>query len=372
MTMQFDFITNDKFRSVLTADSSEMYACADVKAWKAVHILAGSIIEAVIIDYLISENHISEDKALKLHFNDAVELATKKNILSEKVHNLSIVVKNYRNLVHPGRSIRLEEIPTDKDSKMAISLVEMICDDLSERKSSHGYTAAQIIGKIRRDFHVRAILENLLTEMSKNEIKDLLTKVIPETYLDELQSGFDNESGGHVLPTLKYLFHIAYRRSDEDIQREVSLNFVRILKEGDSDSVIFYSQAFWWAHQLKHLHSNDAQVVKKHFFSRIKDDNDNPNLIRMLSGIGTYLCPKEISELVDILVRILCRKKRAASAASQLLHHEHNTTMNPDGAQTIISRLEFWQTHFNETGRPEFANIIEEERTSILLDEIPF
>ena len=371
MTIQFDFITNDKFRSVLEADSTEMYTCAKVKAWKAVHILAGSIIEAVIIDYLIAEGHISDKKALNIRFDNAIKLATEKSILSEKVENLSIVVKDYRNLVHPGRSIRLEEIPDSKNSTIAISLVEMICDELSERKGSHGYTAAQIIGKVERDFHVTAILEDLITEMSKNEIKALLTKAIPETYINEIQSGgFDDGTRRHVLPTLKSLYRLAYEHAEEDTQREVCSNFVRILKEEDSDYVILYSETFWWADQLKHLEGNDAQVVKKHFFSRLKDKDNDPDFIGNLSGIGIYLNPHEVQKLTDMLVIVLCRQKRAKGAASRFLHDEH-AIMNTKNAMTLMGRLESWQVHFNKTDRPDFASIVENERASILLEALP-
>ena len=54
MTGRFDFISDSEFRSILAADYEQMHLCADAKAWKAVHVLAGSIIEAVIIDYRAS------------------------------------------------------------------------------------------------------------------------------------------------------------------------------------------------------------------------------------------------------------------------------------------------------------------------------
>lgn len=157
MTAKFDFITDDELRFILAADYKEMRNCADSKAWKAVHVLAGSIIEAVVLDYLIAEKHLPHDKAMKLELSPAIDLAADKGILSEKLRSLSVIIKNYRNLVHPGRSVRLKDSPDDKNSNIAIALVEMICEELSDRKASHGYTAEQIISKIRRDFSVNAI-----------------------------------------------------------------------------------------------------------------------------------------------------------------------------------------------------------------------
>jgi hypothetical protein len=151
-----------------------------------------------------------------------------------------LLSKDYRNLVHPGRSIRLEKKPDQNSSNVAMSLVDMICGELGNRKGSRGYTAEQIISKIRRDFSVGAILQNLLKEVPTDEIRVLLTKSIPETYHQEMENQWpltreeDVAYYQHVLPTLKSLFRIAYNHADKKIQQEVALNFVRIVKEEDT------------------------------------------------------------------------------------------------------------------------------------------
>src|ERR1043166_4837844 len=53
----FDFVSDERFRESLESDYLEIQRCLDAEAWKAVHVLAGSIVEAVLIDYLLSVNH---------------------------------------------------------------------------------------------------------------------------------------------------------------------------------------------------------------------------------------------------------------------------------------------------------------------------
>ena len=48
----FDFITTKPFRESLEADYAEMGRSAESKNWKAVQVLAGSIVECLLIDYL--------------------------------------------------------------------------------------------------------------------------------------------------------------------------------------------------------------------------------------------------------------------------------------------------------------------------------
>ena len=47
MATKLDFMASDEFRDVLEADLKEMRACFESNAWKATHVLAGSIVEAV-------------------------------------------------------------------------------------------------------------------------------------------------------------------------------------------------------------------------------------------------------------------------------------------------------------------------------------
>src|SRR5207302_4906011 len=66
----FDFVSSDTLRQSLEADYNELHRCFDVEAWKAVHVLAGSIVEALLIDYLVSINYTAADP-LKMDLAEA-------------------------------------------------------------------------------------------------------------------------------------------------------------------------------------------------------------------------------------------------------------------------------------------------------------
>jgi hypothetical protein len=51
---RFDFVSGDDFRTPLESDYAELEACLTAGAWKSAHVLAGSIVEAVLIDYLVA------------------------------------------------------------------------------------------------------------------------------------------------------------------------------------------------------------------------------------------------------------------------------------------------------------------------------
>jgi len=196
----FDFITKKDLRASLEADFKEMTSCLEAGCWKAVHVLAGSIIEALLVDYLLASNirNGSQDP-LAMTLADLISICRKEKIISQKATDLCNVVKHYRNLIHPGRSIRLNEKTDEPGAKIALSLVEIIVAELSKARSeNYGYTAEQIVTKINRDPSVVAILKHILKSTNETELERLLLEVLPQKYLDNMLSPFVSE--GRVLP----------------------------------------------------------------------------------------------------------------------------------------------------------------------------
>src|SRR5258708_7917884 len=142
--MTFDFISGQDFRLLLVADYRELNLAIQAKAWKAAQILAGSIIEAILVDYLISMEYKkrSQDNLLHLGLGGAIKICRDENILSEKIEHLSHAIQSYRNLIHPGRSVRLGETASENDAIMSKALVEIIAEEIATRKKAqYGHTA---------------------------------------------------------------------------------------------------------------------------------------------------------------------------------------------------------------------------------------
>ena len=267
------------------------------------HVLAGSIIEDVLIDYLIAEEHVPRDEALKMDLGKAVKLAAEKSIISEKAAALSSVIKEYRNLIHPGRSIRMAETTNANSARIAESLVEMILTEIEGRKrSNYGYTAEQIVSKIEQDPSVEAILKRLLQELNPRERERLLLNVVPERYM---RARKEPDGYEHMLRMLPVLFRTAYDQANSQLQVRAAQNFVKVLFEGTEEFVGAYSRAFFRMSDLQHLPDSDAQAIKDYFFAQIKSSSSDHALLGVLSGIGKHLLPEEVSAFVDPLVHAM-------------------------------------------------------------------
>ncbi len=148
--LNFDFITDEQFRASLLSDCRELQVCLESQAWKAVHVLAGSIIEALLVEYLVvSQGKAVAKNPLNMTLDEAIKACVAAKVLTDRSAKLSDVVRDYRNLIHPGRVIRLNEQYGQDTAQIAVSLVAIITAEVAaKRKENYGPTAEQIVRKL--------------------------------------------------------------------------------------------------------------------------------------------------------------------------------------------------------------------------------
>jgi hypothetical protein len=273
--IEFDFITDDRFRDSLLADYAEFRGALSVDAWKAALVLLGSIVEALLVDHLLSTDYKTRvgTDPLKMHLGELILACQKENILSDKTASLSSVIQKYRNLIHPGRSVRLGEAASKSAAVVAGELLQMIVDEISAKKRfQYGYTAEQIVKKLERDESAMSIHKHLLNEVPSFEIERLLLKVIPKRYfeLDTAIEGFGPEPDTDGQSRLAICFRSAFSTASDEIKKKVTASFDAILKKEDQHTVFTYETAFFRAGDLQYLPAADAKLVKDHLLSRIQ------------------------------------------------------------------------------------------------------
>ncbi len=288
MTM-FDFVAGEGFRSSLESDYRELNVAMEAGAWKAVHILAGSIIEAILIDYLVASNYKNTPRndLLKLDLDKAISACKQENVLSEKAASLATVVRLYRNLIHPGRIERLGEKVDENGAKIAQALVAIVVDEISQRsQEKFGYTAEQIVTKLENDPLATAILGHLLKETKLSEIERLLLDVLPDRsfYLERMTD----------LPTdttkaFKSCFRLALTSASNETKGKVARNYVKLLKEESADKVRAYEMMFFNASDLDFFSGDDRELVKQHLWSILGAEFSTPSLLEMLQGLGQFV-----------------------------------------------------------------------------------
>src|SRR5207249_1352150 len=163
---------------------------------------------------------------LKFDLHKAIDACLAEGVLTSKTAQLSVVIKDYRNLIHPGRSVRLSERVDENSAKEAQALVEMVVAEVAKRKSErYGNTAEQVAAKMVADPSAVGILDHLLEGMRELELERLLLKVIPDEYFLLLGREPVPESS---LAALRRCFRRALAKAPFDIKRKVNEKVVKV------------------------------------------------------------------------------------------------------------------------------------------------
>src|SRR5439155_3917601 len=108
--LSFDFISDEQFRASLISEYQERKDCEASCSCKAICVLAGSIVEALLVEYLVISNIRPDGKnPLNLDLSKAIQACEADGVLRKETCSLCEVIREYRNLIHPGRSIRLNQ-----------------------------------------------------------------------------------------------------------------------------------------------------------------------------------------------------------------------------------------------------------------------
>jgi hypothetical protein len=376
--IEFDFIVDDRFRASLLADYAEYRASVSGEAWKSSLVLIGSMVEALLVDHLVATEYQkrSGTDPLKMQLGQLIDACIRENALSAKTAALSTVIQGYRNLIHPGRSVRLGEIASKSGAIVAGELLQMIVDELAANKRArYGFTADQIVNKLERDESAISIHKHLLKDVPAHEIERLLLKVIPNRYfeLETVGGEFEPEPDRAGQSRLAVCFRSAFGTASEETKEKVTRRFLSILKEEDQYKVFAYETAFFRAADLRYLSSPDGKLVKDHLLSRVQKDL-SVELIAAIEGLPVFLESGDLPNLIDSLVKACVSRNlgQLKTAAKRYLFELWNEL--PPGESKLeaamVRRLNVWIDHFDRIEKPELAKAVREIKNEI--EDIPF
>jgi hypothetical protein len=321
----FDFITDEGLRESLQADYDELVVSVNNGAWKAVHVLAGSIIEALLVDSLLATRTpgAKGKDPLKMDLSDLISECRTAGLLSESTEQLSTVVRNYRNLIHPGRLMRLRETVNESKAEVAKALVDIIVAEVvAKRRETYGYTAEQVMDKVENDPSALAILAHLLKDMNPVEFERLLVCVFPPRYFRYIAQLPDYWEPSRepspaelaldrTISSLEQCFTLVYSIAPDAVKAKAAQDFVRILREESEANVLAYEAACFRCSELKYLTDEDAKIVKTHVLSRFTGRQSRETIstvMRVIDGIGPYLTASEGADLAQAISMTISRQ----------------------------------------------------------------
>lgn len=301
----FDFIADLKFKSLLERDFQELQECINHGLSKSAMILSGSIIEAMLLEFFTHNppDNITNNQLFKLSLNDLLINAEKANLISTRSKELSTVIRDYRNLIHPGREIRTKEDFDNDTAIVSFSLVKIILKETKENYlKQYGYKAEDVFNKIVVDSATYSIFSKLLSKLNHFE-KIRLANMIVDYYIEHSR---DSQRNNYK----KYLDLLKSNLENDDI-----LIFCKqLLKEVEKGEEVCILTLFeLFGNNLDILTNEEQELILIYIYnianqispwgSKIMD----PKVHKVFLYLGLYITPvvlkEKFFELLILIVR---------------------------------------------------------------------
>lgn len=141
---EFAFISEAGLREQLWEDWQEAQKIHEANARKSCMILCGGILEGILLDALTSDPTRARDTYERLrgkrppdlpqwNLGDLVDVAKELAILQNATIHLSHALREYRNLIHPGRQVQRGIKISKEQADIAINVVRICLRELATR-----------------------------------------------------------------------------------------------------------------------------------------------------------------------------------------------------------------------------------------------
>lgn len=356
-TNDFGFVGSEELRTSLRSDYAELEKALRGGLWKSACVLAGSIAEAALLDYIDTLGHCSasqEDLAREMLpglINVAVGIdvltelqplrvtwslkdlaqAGKNALRSDSEHSLriaysmSLAIKEFRNLIHPGRELRLRETADKSTAMAARAFVDRLILELgTESKRRFPYSAQDVVNKVRCDEGARTVLVDLVRKTRPSEIGRLLVNWAPEAYLDSLghlltaagpdedqddldvfkdvPDDFDVTDAKNRCKWVTQTYFLAFDLASADQKRDALHALASLLTRRSSREVINMELHLLRVPTLESASTEDRALITGDVLDRIEDPASGKRFIDCVKGIGAFLNPEQSRRLAVTLV----------------------------------------------------------------------
>ena len=131
-----EFVREDTLRSYLLADLQELSKVYGVGAWKSCVILCGGVLEGLLLSHLLLRERDAGEAARILRLKggnlidwrlaDMVSVAEKLGSLSKGTMHLGHALREFRNLVHPGKQLGDQVLISEGEANVAMETVQIV------------------------------------------------------------------------------------------------------------------------------------------------------------------------------------------------------------------------------------------------------
>jgi hypothetical protein len=135
------FVADQRLRTIVERDYAELQELDPGQTSKAVLVLAGGVIEGILLDALVvtGDHRWTFAEGCKRFLKDMIGAAVVKGIIKED--KFTHAIRNYRNAIHPGKEIQENIRFGEPDAKLAHAGADVVIREVREWHSKQSNTA---------------------------------------------------------------------------------------------------------------------------------------------------------------------------------------------------------------------------------------
>lgn len=309
--MEFEYVSDGSFQDILRRDFLELKKCQESKSSKSILVLSGSILEALLADYFCENLPAGQTQATILNSTLAtlLDLAENAGIINKSDKNLATVLKDYRNLIHPGREVRKKEAFDNSTAELAISVLELLLKKIETKyKEKFALTADDILFNLDEDWNYRSIYSMVITKISSLEKKKLFDEFIDiEAANKAAFNRFEDETDEKTYPNIEDVKDFVLELKPL-LPQDTIISFLKQLKthvtSGENlESLSLYNLLHEELHQLDKEDQELIAIYMLSFYTEIFENSKEIYYDKTYSTIGKYI---HTSKGLEKLKELLC------------------------------------------------------------------
>lgn len=306
MNHLLDTVRDRRLRQVLESDYVELQLALSNGMNKASLVLAGGIVEAVLINYLlvIGYKHPPKDADPKnMQLADLISACEAEGALTPETASHCQILKSYRNLIHPGRSARSDELADRSRADVAEKLVERVIRDVEERACKRPEWAAEAVLRFARSIDVldpELAISRKVRALPSAEVARLVVDVLPDRFAAEVDDVWSDDDEDHDpddfrLPIM-WCFRAGWSMVPTSVKADAARRLLRELDEGRPFPEAWLC-TFFDADLLAALEDSERDDLVTYVLQVLP----RTDFLSPLNGVGPYLSPSAAAELVSML-----------------------------------------------------------------------
>ncbi len=354
----FDFIDSGEMRACLERDSQELLACMQAGAWKAAHVIAGSLVRATLVDYLACSGKTGEEEALRLSLPELLAVCGQHRVLTPRTVDLASFLKPYEDYLSPSARVRPRAEADETSARIAQALLEIVINEVSSHKREHyRLTAEQVVAKVRSDRSASAILAHLVGKVSRSGLERLLLDLIPQAYLETARLG--DPDSEEALLRLEQCYRAAFEAAPGELKAAAARRFVEVLEHESEYVVRCFEAHFFRGSDLAFLDPEARSIVQAHFLATLDKGVTLP-IVNAAAGLGAFLQTEDEVRafFVPLVLGLLTRTEESFAPAVASRVAEEFRLLSEEHRRTVESWVGRLRRSLQEEGRAAEARAL--------------